>query len=71
MNLCESVEDRYSGCFFLMTDCSELSIILSFMRELSSRSEAVRRGRVLTFPYIVLCSFSYQVVKKIQKLMIL
>ena len=29
-----------------MTDCSELSI-LSFMREMSSRSEAVRRGRFL------------------------
>ena len=34
----------FSMCLFsLMTDCSELSI-LSFMREMSSRSEAVRRG---------------------------
>ena len=36
----------FMGLFSLMTDCSELSI-LSFMREMSSRLEAVRRGHFL------------------------
>ena len=37
----------FSMCLFsLMTDCSELSI-LSFMREMSSQSEAVQRGGCL------------------------
>ena len=37
----------FSMCLFsLMTDCSELSI-LSSVREISSRSEAVRCGRFL------------------------